>query len=648
MSTLDSYSPEEFAADLAVLEADPRVSQLLHAGTSDASVRAYKKQVEEELHAVEVESVRDYVRQSSQVAGLHDEMLRCDAILAKMQEMLLGFQADLGGVSDEIKGLQTESVAMEIKLRNRRAAERRLAAFLQRTALPPDTASVICDGPVDDTFIARVVALDARGEFAKAPFPAAGSAGDDSDDDVALLRRVGVAPVQAASVSTSGAVHQRLVAKACSRSREYLLAKIAELRRLRTNVQLVQRTQLGRRRQLTGFLRRHAPQAYDDVVAAYADAMARALHRLFAIYQASLAKLELELANKHDLVAVHESSLRSAMTSKVNLTKKGDGFSLGDRGAVLVDGCVSPPILVHVAEAEQREYPYECLFRSVLKHAVDAAESEHDFVTLFFGVSGNALDAMLEQLFSKTLGAVLEHLENKLFACHDVILVLLVLRLVRDARLHVSRPRREGGEPRRLRPFAAFFDSCERLLLPRLGALFHANLESIRLADVKMLGTVGVSPHYVSRRYAELVSAARALFPQPADAAPSPSPRSAGKGGAVAQSPEALLDANCAALRQGVVGLLGKLTNNQKPKLRVVFQINNYDRILSILRDRAASAEADEAAHFDALLRRAREVFVEDARKRRSARGNAPDPTRGLPVRAPKTHAAAAPPTATT
>lgn len=32
----------------------------------------------------------------------------CDAILARMQEMLLGFQADLGGISDEIKHLQVK------------------------------------------------------------------------------------------------------------------------------------------------------------------------------------------------------------------------------------------------------------------------------------------------------------------------------------------------------------------------------------------------------------------------------------------------------------------------------------------------------------------------------------------------------------
>ena len=43
----------------------------------------------------------------------------CDVTLSSMQEMLLGFQADLGGISDEIKSLQEESMSMNVKLRNR-------------------------------------------------------------------------------------------------------------------------------------------------------------------------------------------------------------------------------------------------------------------------------------------------------------------------------------------------------------------------------------------------------------------------------------------------------------------------------------------------------------------------------------------------
>lgn len=43
---------------------------------------------------------------SMSVAFFGTQIQGCDAILARMQEMLLGFQADLGGISDEIKHLQ--------------------------------------------------------------------------------------------------------------------------------------------------------------------------------------------------------------------------------------------------------------------------------------------------------------------------------------------------------------------------------------------------------------------------------------------------------------------------------------------------------------------------------------------------------------
>lgn len=44
------------------------------------------------------------------VAFFGKQIQGCDAILARMQEMLLGFQADLGGISDEIKHLQVSYV----------------------------------------------------------------------------------------------------------------------------------------------------------------------------------------------------------------------------------------------------------------------------------------------------------------------------------------------------------------------------------------------------------------------------------------------------------------------------------------------------------------------------------------------------------
>ena len=72
-------------------------------------------------------------------------------MLARTQETLLGFQADLGGISDEIRHLQQQSLKMGVQLRNRRAAESRVSAFLERLVLPPGAARHLCDGEVRPT-----------------------------------------------------------------------------------------------------------------------------------------------------------------------------------------------------------------------------------------------------------------------------------------------------------------------------------------------------------------------------------------------------------------------------------------------------------------------------------------------------------------
>ena len=53
------------------------------------------------------------------LSALQGSIDDCDVTLSSMQEMLLGFQADLGGISEEIKSLQEESMSMNVKLRNR-------------------------------------------------------------------------------------------------------------------------------------------------------------------------------------------------------------------------------------------------------------------------------------------------------------------------------------------------------------------------------------------------------------------------------------------------------------------------------------------------------------------------------------------------
>ena len=76
----------------------------------------------------------------------------CDAILGTMEEMLGKFQADLGNISSEIRALQEQSQSMSVRLRNRKAAEARLGAFLDNVAIPPSLIDGVLLAPPDAGF----------------------------------------------------------------------------------------------------------------------------------------------------------------------------------------------------------------------------------------------------------------------------------------------------------------------------------------------------------------------------------------------------------------------------------------------------------------------------------------------------------------
>ena len=146
----DAMDAASFGRDLERLKSDEFVAAALDRGVN---LSDYKSQIDRELREVELDSVREYVAQSEQVVELHQRLQRCDEVLARTQETLLGFQADLGGISDEIRDLQNQSLKMGVQLRNRRAAESRVSAFLERLVLPPGAARHLCDGEVGDVYL---------------------------------------------------------------------------------------------------------------------------------------------------------------------------------------------------------------------------------------------------------------------------------------------------------------------------------------------------------------------------------------------------------------------------------------------------------------------------------------------------------------
>ena len=99
---------------------------------------------------------------NNEVSQLHQQMDDCDEVLARMQEMLLGFQEDLGGISEEIKDLQDKSLSMNIKLKNRRLAEELIHKFLDQTSIDPEIINIIIHSPINELFLDAIIDLSKK------------------------------------------------------------------------------------------------------------------------------------------------------------------------------------------------------------------------------------------------------------------------------------------------------------------------------------------------------------------------------------------------------------------------------------------------------------------------------------------------------
>lgn len=72
---------------------DLEIQEVLKNGTD---LREYALQIDKSIKEAEKNSVADYLKESENIASLHNQIEDCDSILAKMESMLLVFQVSNG------------------------------------------------------------------------------------------------------------------------------------------------------------------------------------------------------------------------------------------------------------------------------------------------------------------------------------------------------------------------------------------------------------------------------------------------------------------------------------------------------------------------------------------------------------------------
>lgn len=558
----ESYFLEEVDSHIQANLGDSVVQEALKNGVD---LREYSAQVEEQLKTEENRSIQDYIEQSQNIALLHNQIVSCDEILERCQNMLLSFQTDLGSISSEIMALQKQSVQMNLQLQNRQAVRGELSQFVGDMVVPEHMITVILESPVtDQAFLDQLVALEQKITFLKEQsFREARSCTDVRD------------------------VVEKLKIKAMSKIREFLLDRISQFRKPMANYHIPQNTMLKFSfyfKFLMANDREIAAEVRDD----YCDTMSKVLFSYFKSYSGRLAKLQFdEIATRDDLVgAIGETSQRGGVAGffgKTTMKAKASVFSIGERGHV-IDEALEAPIIVphHVQQKAESKYPYEVLFRSEQFCFLENACREYVFITQFFMVEGNELHELFHLILGKTESLLKKAVDLSVQESYDAISLFLCL--------HLSFAFRKHCQTRKISTLDKYWDNLQSTLWHRFRHVMQLNIQSIRDCDPLKLKTVDQRPHLICRRYAEL---------------------SAGFMSIQETDPNENISRLLSDLQQEVENFILKMTSVfDGRKNQLLFLINNYDMILSVLAERVRN-DCQESDSFKDLLATRTSEYVE-------------------------------------
>jgi len=599
-----------FEKDLEELKADPKVREALQSGVE---LTNYAAEIEKELDKLVNDSIPDYVKEAPETAALHAEIEGCDQVLESIESILNEFQRDLGGISEEIRDLQEQSLSMGVQLKNRKDLETRVRCFLERITVPEDLVKDICEKDVTQEYSQITLKrLDEHMNFAREreigllllKTDRGGMMGSPKEG-TSMDIRLPVAPCETAAAADVEPQLEKLRLRAIAKIRTFFMDRISLLKKPSTNVQIMQQD-LVRFRYAAEFLQRHAPNVAEEVRYTYVDCMKNILVSLFRTYHAQLMKLvPTQSSLTGALGGLGGGQAAAAQADLIaSLQRRPDPMPLAQREQE-TGAPDAPPIVIHLSQ--NKKFPYEATFRSEQKHLIDSATSEYLFLLDFFGSAAAATVSQgpargeqaikkarqtAEQLFEQVLGKTIQHLIDQVDAylatATDAVSLLIMIKIVQAHRATMRR--------RRVVVLETYFDTLDQKLWPQLKRLIDANIKSIISADPKKLmgPKLELQAHHWVRKYALFAASVYSVASELGENSDGSIPRA--------------LD----IARTKAVELLEKMAAlHPSAKTRAVYMINSCDVVLATFGEIGRVQPAD-AQKFEDLLNLSKDRFVEE------------------------------------
>ena len=541
--------------------------------TQGLDLREYASQIKRDLRKEENQTLTQYTKEGVKMARLYLEICGCDDVLKNMEQMLSTFQLNLSSISSEIDYLQEASTSMSQKLRNRQEVVSELGQVVDKLAVSKQMIKQIIETPVQEQGFS-----DALAELSQ------------KIDYIKELDFLG-----AVAADDMRVVLEKLRLKAVSKIRENIFEKIYQYRKPMSNYQVPQNSLL-KFRNFNEFLMAHSRDTAVQVREEYIGTVGKVYFSYFKEYNVRLHKLEFEeKSTKDDVIAGEESGGRRGShlfgSSKHHLTNKSTVFTLGTRDEIVTTKFEDPFIIPHTQKPEphtpklEPRFTYEAIFRSMQYTVTDTCSREYLFLQEFFQL-GKGTEQLFEAIFERALNFISNSVESNINSSFDSISLLLCINLIHRFN--------EMMEKRGVPALGLYWCGLLEVLWPRFLAIIELNVNSVRNADPQKLSHFDTRPHYVTRRYAEFSAAIISINNN---------------------HPDARVDAALSDLQEELQKFLLQLAAEfLTRKDQLVFLINNYDMMLSVLNERGvgeAGASIGDVRSFQSLLDSNTREFVE-------------------------------------
>ncbi|RKP40437.1 Sac2 family-domain-containing protein [Dimargaris cristalligena] len=557
-SAIATLSLEDVNKQLGEFQENEAISQLLSQGRD---LKEHAQDIERQLREAELEHLENYFQQKHRLTELDEQVQDCDSILSHMETLLSGFQVKLGNINQEIRDLQDQSVSMSVRLKNRQQVEDQLERAIDGLAITPALITSICDHEVNQSYIEPLLELDHK---------------------IRVFRHQSSKNRTILALADTGPELERLRLVAAAKVRHFLLNKIKSIRTLATNIQILQRSIFLKYRALNHFVIERHSETASEIRDNYIFTARLYFADHFERYAKALQRLQATAAERGDMLGYDESSKAGGIFggTRPALKDRRHIFGLGDRIHVLTRP--EPQVIIpHVAEDRHEKFTFELLFRSFNLALIDNTTSEYEFLLQFFvseaararHSGADIAKAIFDHVFAPVCAAGTTFTQSFVESTYDALGILLCIRINQQLINELQR--------RRVPVLDGYMNATNMLLWPRFQTIISLHIDSIKKVSSgnrPRLSKIDVHPHFVSRRYAEFVASLLILN----------------------QVPETnILDQSVRRLRNELEAMLLRISEGFNDRVTtLIFLINNYDLILTILNENGFEGDSDEEVDY--------------------------------------------------